>query len=61
MQNCTFDFGNDQQEGYNNGELQMGHMRNLGTIYQTDLVRLFSIMTEKEFKKMNCLFDCKHD
>jgi hypothetical protein len=49
MQDCSFDFGNGQQQGFRDGELYIGHMRQLGTLYQSEIVRLFSIMTEEEF------------
>jgi hypothetical protein len=39
----------------------MGHLRKLGNLYQTEIVRIFSLMSEEEFDRMNCLFDCKLD
>jgi hypothetical protein len=61
MQDCSFDFGNGQEKGFRNDELYLGHMRQLGTLYQNEIVRIFAIMTEEEFAKMNCVFDCKHN
>jgi len=36
-------------------------MRDLGTLYQSEIVRIFALMTESEFEKMDCVFSCKHD
>lgn len=61
MEGCSFDFGNGQKEGLVNGEIQLGSRMELGSLYRSDLVRLYSIMTEKEFQKLNCKFSCKVD
>jgi hypothetical protein len=59
MQECSFDFGNGQEQGIRNEEIYLGHMRQLGTLYSTEIVRIFSLMTEEEFDKMNCVFHSK--
>lgn len=54
MRGCNFDFGNGQKAGFNNGEITLDANRDLGTLYENEIVRVFSIMTEAEFDKMNC-------
>lgn len=61
MQGCNFDFGNGQAPGFNDGEILMGANRELGSLYQNELVRVYSLMSEPEFKKLNCTFSVKYD
>lgn len=61
MRGCTFNFGNGQVEGFNNGEITLNARRDLGSLYENEVVRVFSIMTEEEFAKMNCMFSCEYD
>lgn len=61
MQGCSFDFGNGQQKGFRDGNIYLGHLRKLGTLYQNEIVRVFAMMTEEEFEKMNCVFKCEED
>lgn len=58
LQFCSFNFGNGQREGFRDGELYLGGFRDLGTLYQSEVVRIFAIMTEQEFERMHCEFKC---
>ena len=46
MQGCTFDFGT-------------GLKKELGSLYQNELVRVFALMPEEKFEKMKCTFYVK--
>ena len=61
MQGCNFDFGNNMAGGFNDGEIQFAANRDLGSLYQNELVRVYALMSEEEFKKVNCTFSVKFD
>lgn len=61
MRGCEFDFGNQQQPGFKDGEIHLGAKRDLGCLYQNEIVRIYSIMTDEEFEKMKCTFKCEYD
>ena len=46
LQDCSFDFGNKMVGGFNDGEIKFAANRNLGSLYQNELVRVFALMTE---------------
>ena len=49
LEGCKFDFGNNIAHGFSDGDIKFTSMTDLGQLYQNDLVRLYSIMTEEEF------------
>ena len=61
MQGCNFDFGNGMNQGFYDGDIRFGAYRDLGSLYQNELVRIYSLMTVDEFKKIKCTFSVKFD
>ena len=61
MQGCGFDFGNNMAAGFEDGEIKSAANRDLGSLYQNELVRVYALMTEDEFKKVDCTFSVKFD
>ena len=61
MLGSTFDFGNNMGAGFQDGEIRFGANRNLGSLYQNEIVRVYALMTEEEFEKINCTFSVKFD
>ena len=56
IQGCEFDFGNGMKPGFIKDEISLGSTRKLGALYQNELTRVYALMTEQEFAKLNCTF-----
>jgi len=57
MEGCTFDFGTDLPRiEVKNNDARLKSVRNLGNLFSNEVVREYALMTNDEFKKMNCKF-----
>lgn len=61
FEGCSFDFGNGQKKGFDNGDVALEADRYLGIIFENQLVREYSIMSEYDFSNIRAKFKCEFD